>query len=153
MAAGSLIGILTEYYTGTGTKPVEKIVKSCETGAATTIITGMGVGMMSAFFPIVVITAAILLSHFFAGLYGVAIAALGMLMTLGVQLAVDAYGPIADNAGGLAEMSEFPPEIREITDELDAVGNTTAAIGKGFAIGSAALTSIILFPHSRNRWD
>ncbi len=145
MIAGSLIGILTEYYTGTGTRPVEKIVKACETGAATTIITGMGVGMMSAFFPIVVITSAILLSFFFAGLYGVAIAALGMLMTLGVQLAVDAYGPIADNAGGLAEMSEFPPEIREITDELDAVGNTTAAIGKGFAIGSAALTSIILF--------
>ncbi len=145
MAAGSLIGLLTEHYTGTNTKPVQKIVKACETGAATTIITGMGVGMISAFFPIVVIAAAILLSHFVAGLYGVAIAALGMLMTLGVQLAVDAYGPIADNAGGLAEMSEFPPEVREITDELDAVGNTTAAIGKGFAIGSAALTSIILF--------
>ncbi len=145
MIAGSAIGILTEHYTGTGKKPVIKIVKACETGAATTIITGMGVGMMSAFFPIVVITSAILLSYFFAGLYGVAIAALGMLMTLGVQLAVDAYGPIADNAGGLAEMAEFPPEVREITDELDAVGNTTAAIGKGFAIGSAALTSIILF--------
>ncbi len=145
MIAGSAIGILTEYYTGTNKKPVMKIVKSCETGAATTIITGMGVGMMSTFFPIVVITSAILVSYFFAGLYGVAIAALGMLMTLGVQLAVDAYGPIADNAGGLAEMAEFPPEVRDITDELDAVGNTTAAIGKGFAIGSAALTSIILF--------
>ncbi len=145
MIAGSLIGVLTEYYTGTDTKPVLKIVKACETGAATTLITGMGVGMMSTFFPIVVIVSTILLSFFFAGLYGVAIAALGMLMTLGVQLAVDAYGPIADNAGGLAEMSEFPPEVREITDELDAVGNTTAAIGKGFAIGSAALTSIILF--------
>lgn len=145
MIAGSVIGILTEYYTGTGKKPVIKIVKACETGAATTIITGMGVGMMSAFFPLVVITSAILLSFYLAGLYGIAIAALGMLMTLGVQLAVDAYGPIADNAGGLAEMAEFPHEVREITDELDAVGNTTAAIGKGFAIGSAALTSIILF--------
>lgn len=145
MIAGSVIGILTEHYTGTGKKPVIKIVKACETGAATTIITGMGVGMMSAFFPLVVITSAILLSFYLAGLYGIAIAALGMLMTLGVQLAVDAYGPIADNAGGLAEMAEFPPEVRTITDELDAVGNTTAAIGKGFAIGSAALTSIILF--------
>jgi len=145
MIAGSVIGILTEHYTGTGKKPVIKIVKACETGAATTIITGMGVGMMSAFFPLVVITSAILLSFYLAGLYGIAIAALGMLMTLGAQLAVDAYGPIADNAGGLAEMAEFPPEVRAITDELDAVGNTTAAIGKGFAIGSAALTSIILF--------
>ena len=145
MVAGALIGILTEYYTGTDKKPVIKIVKSCETGPATTIITGIGVGMISTLPPIIIIIAAILPSYYFAGLYGIAIAALGMLMTLGVQLAVDAYGPIADNAGGLAEMSEFPHEIRAITDELDAVGNTTAAIGKGFAIGSAALTSIILF--------
>lgn len=145
MAAGLSLGLLTEYYTGTGTRPVKKIVKACETGPATTLITGMGVGMASSFLPIVVIVIAIILGNLLAGLYGVAIAALGMLMTLGIQLAVDAYGPIADNAGGLAEMSEFPPEVREITDELDAVGNTTAAIGKGFAIGSAALTSIILF--------
>jgi K(+)-stimulated pyrophosphate-energized sodium pump len=145
MAAGSLIGLITEYYTGTDTRPVNRIVKACETGAATTLITGMGVGMASAFPPVLIIVASILASHALAGLYGIAIAALGMLMTLGVQLAVDAYGPIADNAGGLAEMSESPPEVREITDKLDAVGNTTAAIGKGFAIGSAALTAIILF--------
>jgi K(+)-stimulated pyrophosphate-energized sodium pump len=145
MAAGSLIGMITEYYTGTDTKPVNRIVKACETGSATTLISGMGVGMISAFPPILIIVAGILVSHSLAGLYGIAIAALGMLMTLGVQLAVDAYGPIADNAGGLAEMSEFPPSVRKITDQLDAVGNTTAAIGKGFAIGSAALTAIILF--------
>ncbi len=151
MVAGTLIGMITEYYTGTDTKPVNKIVKSCETGPATTLITGMGVGMVSAFPPIVIIVVAILGSHALAGLYGIAIAALGMLMTLGVQLAVDAYGPIADNAGGLAEMSEFPPAVREITDELDAVGNTTAAIGKGFAIGSAALTAIILFSAYRQQ--
>ena len=151
MVAGTAIGMITEYYTGTDTKPVNAIVKSCETGPATTLITGMGVGMVSAFPPIVIIVAAILSSFAFAGLYGIAVAALGMLMTLGVQLAVDAYGPIADNAGGLAEMSEFPPEVREITDELDAVGNTTAAIGKGFAIGSAALTSIILFSAYRQQ--
>ncbi len=151
MVAGTAIGMITEYYTGTDTKPVNSIVKSCETGPATTLITGMGVGMVSAFPPIVIIIAAILSSFSFAGLYGIAVAALGMLMTLGVQLAVDAYGPIADNAGGLAEMAEFPPAVREITDELDAVGNTTAAIGKGFAIGSAALTSIILFSAFRQQ--
>ncbi|MCF7816615.1 MAG: sodium-translocating pyrophosphatase [Kiritimatiellales bacterium] len=151
MVAGTLIGMITEYYTGTDTRPVNKIVKSCETGAATTLITGMGVGMASAFPPILIIVAAILSSQALAGLYGIAIAALGMLMTLGVQLAVDAYGPIADNAGGLAEMSEFPPEVRGITDKLDAVGNTTAAIGKGFAIGSAALTAIILFSAFRQQ--
>ncbi len=145
MVAGTLIGMITEHYTGTGTRPVIKIVKACETGPATTLISGMGVGMVSAFPPIIIIVAAILSSEALSGLYGIAIAALGMLITLGIQLAVDAYGPIADNAGGLAEMSEFPPEVREITDELDAVGNTTAAIGKGFAIGSAALTAIILF--------
>ncbi len=151
MVAGTLIGMITEYYTGTDTRPVNKIVKSCETGPATTLITGMGVGMASAFPPILIIVAAILTSQALAGLYGIAIAALGMLMTLGVQLAVDAYGPIADNAGGLAEMSECPPEVRGITDKLDAVGNTTAAVGKGFAIGSAALTAIILFSAFRQQ--
>ena len=145
LAAGVIIGMLTEYYTGTNKKPVETIVEACETGPATTLITGMGVGMMSCFPSVVVIAAAILCSYFMAGLYGVAIAALGMLATLGIQLAVDAYGPIADNAGGMAEMAGFPEEVREITDNLDSVGNTTAAIGKGFAIGSAALTAIILF--------
>jgi len=145
MVAGTLIGIFTEYYTGTDTKPVTSIVKACETGPATTLITGMGVGMISCFPPVIIIGATIIGSNILGGLYGVGISALGMLMTLGVQLAVDAYGPIADNAGGLAEMAEFPAEVREITDKLDAVGNTTAAIGKGFAIGSAALTAIILF--------
>jgi K(+)-stimulated pyrophosphate-energized sodium pump len=145
LAAGLAIGILTEQFTGTGTRPVRAIVQSSFTGPATTLITGMGMGMLSAFPPIIVIGAAILGAAALAGLYGVAVAALGMLITLGIQLAVDAYGPIADNAGGLAEMAEFPRGVREITDELDAVGNTTAAIGKGFAIGSAALTAIILF--------
>jgi K(+)-stimulated pyrophosphate-energized sodium pump len=144
LAAGVAIGFLTEYYTGSDRKPVLSIVKSCETGSATTIITGLGVGMLSTVLPIIVLSGAILGTYRIAGLYGVAMAALGMLITLGVQLAVDAYGPIADNAGGLAQMSEFPPSVRKITDSLDAVGNTTAAIGKGFAIGSAALTAIIL---------
>ncbi len=145
LVSGVIIGLTTEYFTGTDTRPVTSIMKSCETGAATTLITGMGVGMISAFPSIIIIGAAIWASFAFAGLYGIGIAAVGMLITLGIQLSVDAYGPIADNAGGLAEMSEFPPEVREITDSLDAVGNTTAAIGKGFAIGSAALTAIILF--------
>ncbi len=145
LAAGTLIGLITEYYTGTGTRPVNSIVKSCETGAATAIITGIGVGMMSSFPILILIAAAILGSFTLGGMYGVAMAAMGMLVTLGIQLAVDAYGPIADNAGGLAEMSEMPHQVRDITDSLDAVGNTTAAIGKGFAIGSAALTALILF--------
>ncbi len=145
LAGGIAIGLLTEAYTGTGKKAVENIVKACETGPATTLITGMGMGMMSTFAPVLVIGAAILISFAFAGVYGIAMAALGMLLTLGIQLAVDAYGPIADNAGGLAEMSEMPASVREVTDKLDAVGNTTAAIGKGFAIGSAALTALILF--------
>jgi K(+)-stimulated pyrophosphate-energized sodium pump len=145
LGAGTAIGLITEFFTGVNTPPVNTIVKNCDTGAATTIISGMGMGMMSAFPPIVLIIAAILGSYVLAGFYGIAIAALGMLVTLGIQLAVDAYGPIADNAGGLAEMAEFPPEVREVTDNLDAVGNTTAAIGKGFAIGSAALTALILF--------
>jgi len=151
MIAGVVIGLITEYFTGVDTKPVNAIVKACATGPATTLITGMGMGMLSALPPVLIIVTAILVGDLLAGLYGIAIAALGMLMTLGVQLAVDAYGPIADNAGGLAEMAEFPRKVREITDELDAVGNTTAAIGKGFAIGSAALTSIILFTAFREQ--
>jgi K(+)-stimulated pyrophosphate-energized sodium pump len=145
LVAGSAIGILTEFFTGTSTPPVLKIAKACDTGPATTIITGMGVGMLSTLPPVLVISAAILGAHALGGLYGVGVAALGMLLTLGIELSVDAYGPIADNAGGLAVMSAMEPGVRDITDRLDAVGNTTAAIGKGFAIGSAALTSIILF--------
>ncbi|THB64701.1 MAG: sodium-translocating pyrophosphatase, partial [Spirochaetaceae bacterium] len=145
LVAGVVIGLLTEFFTGTNTPPVNEIVKNCDTGAATTIISGIGMGMLSTIFPIVVIGATILSSFLLTGLFGVAIAALGMLITLGIQLAVDAYGPIADNAGGMAVMAGYPADVRDITDELDAVGNTTAAIGKGFAIGSAALTAIILF--------
>jgi K(+)-stimulated pyrophosphate-energized sodium pump len=145
LAAGTAIGLLTEFFTGTDTSPVRRIARSCDTGPATTIITGLGVGMMSTMPPIIVIAGAILGSFSLAGLYGIGMAALGMLVTLGIQLSVDAYGPIADNAGGLAVMSAMDPHVREITDQLDAVGNTTAAIGKGFAIGSAALTAIILF--------
>ncbi|MBP7262885.1 MAG: sodium-translocating pyrophosphatase [Spirochaetia bacterium] len=145
LVAGTAIGILTEFFTGTSTPPVRKIARACDTGPATTIITGMGVGMMSTLPPILVISAAILGAYGLGGLYGIGVAALGMLLTLGIELSIDAYGPIADNAGGLAVMSAMPPEVREVTDSLDAVGNTTAAIGKGFAIGSAALTSIILF--------
>jgi K(+)-stimulated pyrophosphate-energized sodium pump len=145
LVGGVLVGLITEYYTAMGKKPVLSIVRQSSTGAATNIIAGLGVGMMSTMLPTLVIALSIIGAFHFGGLYGIAIAAVGMLSNLGIQLAVDAYGPISDNAGGIAEMSELPKEVRSRTDKLDAVGNTTAAIGKGFAIASAALTALALF--------
>ncbi|MFN6964508.1 MAG: sodium-translocating pyrophosphatase [Pyrinomonadaceae bacterium] len=142
---GAIMSYVTEYYTAMGKKPVNSIVQQSSTGHATNIIGGLSVGMKSTVIPILTLAAGIVLSYYFAGLYGVAIAAAGMMSTTAMQLAIDAFGPIADNAGGIAEMSQLPPEVRERTDILDAVGNTTAATGKGFAIASAALTALALF--------
>jgi len=145
LAVGTLMSIITEYYTAMGKRPVLSIIRQSSTGHATNVIGGLAVGMESTFLPILVLAGGIWGSYAFAGLYGVAIAAAGMMATTAMQLAIDAFGPIADNAGGIAEMSELPKEVREKTDILDAVGNTTAATGKGFAIASAALTALALF--------
>ena len=145
LVVGVAIGKITEFYTSGDFKPVKEIAQQCETGSATCIISGFATGLTSTVFPLLLIAIGILGAYYAFGLYGIAIAAVGMLSTTGIVIAVDAYGPISDNAGGIAEMSELPENVREITDTLDSVGNTTAAVGKGFAVGSAALTALALF--------
>ena len=144
LVAGTIIGLATEYYTSYSYKPTQRVSESSQTGAATVIISGIATGMLSTLIPVICVSVAILLAYWFAGFYGVALAGVGLLSTLGITLATDAYGPVADNAGGIAEQANLEPQVRERTDALDALGNTTAATGKGFAIGSAALTALAL---------
>ncbi|HQA64139.1 MAG TPA: sodium/proton-translocating pyrophosphatase, partial [bacterium] len=144
LLAGLIIGLTTEYYTSDARRPVREVAQSSKTGSATNIISGFSLGLMSTTGPVLTVVAAIILAYKFGGIYGVAVAAVGLLSTLGITLATDSYGPVADNAAGLAEMAKLGPEIRLRAEELDAVGNTTAAIGKGFSIGSAALTALVL---------